>query len=234
MHGKELGRANLGGARLGLVRHGDGQETPRHAHAHACLHIVLRGVYVEHSSVQTVVACAGDVVFKEPEVEHWNDFGSTGAESLRFELPGSETVGLCELEPSDAAGLQRALQLGRALRAVSGAREPTRLWIRPETELLVRLRRDFRSRLDLGALAGELGVHRSHLTRQFTRAFGCSPQTYVALKRTAWAAEELTRSGDTLAAIAAEAGFADQSHCTRTFKRVFGATPSHWSRRARW
>ena len=46
MHGEQLGQTPLGAARLGLVRHRVGQETPRHAHSH----VELRGVYVEHSS----------------------------------------------------------------------------------------------------------------------------------------------------------------------------------------
>jgi AraC-like DNA-binding protein len=229
MHGRELGRTSLGEARLGLVRHRAGQETPRHGHERACLHVVLRGLYVEHSRDGTVVACPGDVVFKGPEVEHWNHFGTSGAESLRFELVDVPP----EPTSPDAAELTRALGMRRSLSAPA---RPTssRTGVAPEAALLVRLRRDFRERLRLGDLATELGVDRSHLTRQFSRAFGCSPQTYVAFRRAAWAARELARGSGTLASIAAAAGFADQSHCTRTFRRALGTTPLRWSRETRW
>ena len=130
--------------------------------------------------------------------------------------------------------------VGRALRApstrlqpVAGALCSTPTRIPPEVELLVRLRRGFRERLSIGELAGELGAHRSHLTRQFKRAFGSSPQAFVMLKRCAWTAEQLTRDADTLTAIASAAGFADQSHCIRAFRRAFGTTPSRWGRLAR-
>src|SRR5437660_81246 len=43
----------------------------------------------------------------------------------------------------------------------------------------------------------------------------------------------LVRDGVTLAAAAAETGFADQSHLTRVFARQFGFTPGAWRRAAR-
>ena len=88
VHAQELGRTQLGPSRLALIRHGAGQEIARHGHEHACMHVVLRGLYVERSGAGTVVACPGDVVFKRPQIEHCNHFGSVGAESLRFEMPG--------------------------------------------------------------------------------------------------------------------------------------------------
>lgn len=228
MYGTELARAPWEAGRLGRVQHAAHQVTPRHGHDHACLHVVLRGLYVEHSRACTIVAGPGDLVCKEPQVEHSNHFGTTGAESLRFELPDPAVLAALRTELASAEGLERMLRRAGVL----GPSE--RHAVAPQVRLLRLLRHAFRDPVVLGELAVRLGVHRSHLTRQFTRDFGCSPQAYVALKRAAWAAEELARGGDTLAAIAHAAGFADQAHLTRTFKRAFGATPGRWSRRARW
>lgn len=218
-------------ARVGLVIHAAGQRTPRHDHDRACLHVVLRGLYVEHSPAGTTVAGPGDVVAKGPGVEHWNRFGVVGAESLRFELEEPGELAGWRARVDDVAGVGRALAWARSLRRPTDDRARS-LPCSPQAHLLMRLRRDFRRKLVIGAVADELRVHRSHLCRQFTRDFGCSPQSYVALKRSAWVAEQLGRGRGPLASLALDAGFADQSHCTRTFKRVFGATPSEWVRGA--
>ena len=232
MYGQEIGCAPFGGALLGWVRHRAGQRTPRHGHDHACLHVVVRGLYVEHSCDGTIVAGPGDLVFKEPEIEHSNRFGTTGAESLRFELPDPDVLESLRAELASARGLERVLRAAQVLNSPRSERGSER--VAPQVELLQRLRQAFREPVVLSQLAREIGVHRSHLTRQFARDFGCSPQVYVALKRAAWTAEQLALGGDTLTSIAHGAGFADQSHCTRVFKRAFGSTPSRWSRESRW
>ena len=231
MHGHELARTHRGFATMGLVHHRAGQETPRHGHPHACLHIVLRGLYVEHSPAGTVVACPGDVVVKEPELEHWNRFGRSSAESLRFEIEADAWARVDALIPTNAREFERALGHASALRG-QRRRTPAN-GIAPAVELLFRLRRDYRQEVSIAGMARELGVHRSHLTRQFTREFGVSPRAFVAAKRVATAAEAVARGDDRLASIAAGTGFADESHCIRTFRRLFGTTPVRWGQEAR-
>lgn len=65
------------------------------------------------------------------------------------------------------------------------------------------------------------------IIRTFRRHLGITPHAYLIRMRTHYAAMRLMK-GDTLAAAAAEAGFADQSHMTRHFKRVFGTTPRRY------
>jgi AraC-like DNA-binding protein len=65
------------------------------------------------------------------------------------------------------------------------------------------------------------------LARQFRAAFGTSPSRFRTMRQLD-RARRLLRSGLTLAATAAEAGFADQSHMTRLFKRAYGLTPGRW------
>ena len=71
------------------------------------------------------------------------------------------------------------------------------------------------------------GTDRFTITRHFRWAFGTSPDRYRTLRRLALA-QAAIESGQSLAQVAAEAGFADQSHMTRHFRRAYGLTPARW------
>lgn len=81
----------------------------------------------------------------------------------------------------------------------------------------------------VAALAGELGWSRRHLTEQFRRSFGVGPKELARVVRFE-RAQQLLRSGrrPTLAAVAAECGYADQSHLSRDWHQFAGTTPSQW------
>jgi AraC-like DNA-binding protein len=72
------------------------------------------------------------------------------------------------------------------------------------------------------------GVDRWTIARQFRRAFGTSPDRYRRMRRVAVARDAIA-AGGSLAAVAAETGFADQSHMTRHFTRAYGLTPGRWA-----
>ena len=65
------------------------------------------------------------------------------------------------------------------------------------------------------------------ISRHFRWAFGTSPDRYRTLRRLALA-QAAIESGQALAQVAADTGFADQSHMTRQFKRTYGLTPTRW------
>jgi AraC family transcriptional regulator len=90
-----------------------------------------------------------------------------------------------------------------------------------------RLHDGFAEPAALTGLAAMAGVHVGHLTRMFRRHYGRSIGAYQRAARVEWAARRLA-AGEPLAAIAAGAGFADQSHFTRAFKRHFGSTPARY------
>lgn len=79
---------------------------------------------------------------------------------------------------------------------------------------------------DLAALAS---MSRFQLTRQFERAYGLPLHAYQVHLRLAEAKRRL-RAGVTIAAVAADLGFADQSHLHRRFKGALGMTPGEWRR----
>lgn len=78
-------------------------------------------------------------------------------------------------------------------------------------------------------LASEMGVHKSHLVRTFSKAVGMAPQKYIRQVRIA-KATELISEGFQLSAVALVLDFSDQAHFTREFKKVFGVSPGALSR----
>jgi AraC family transcriptional regulator len=74
-------------------------------------------------------------------------------------------------------------------------------------------------------VAGAVGVHPVHLARVFRLHYGTAVGAYLRSLRLTWAAGRLTDSDDTIAQIALQAGFFDQSHFTRSFRHQFGLTP---------
>lgn len=75
---------------------------------------------------------------------------------------------------------------------------------------------------DLASLAGRSPYH---FTRIFARSIGMTPYRYVVHLRLQAAIDRIQR-GMSLAEVAAETGFSDQSHLSRWIRRVFGVSPS--------
>ncbi|MEM9164707.1 MAG: AraC family transcriptional regulator [Cyanobacteria bacterium P01_F01_bin.4] len=84
--------------------------------------------------------------------------------------------------------------------------------------------------LSLNDLALVSGLSKFHFSRLFKQAFGLTPHRYVMKRRVERAAvllkQDLIKPDSlTLAQIAHQFGFTDQSHFTRVFKQVKGTTP---------
>jgi AraC family transcriptional regulator len=84
--------------------------------------------------------------------------------------------------------------------------------------------------LTVQTMALELGVSAVRLSRGFRRAFGESIGAHQRRVRIQRACERLRESSISLAEIALDAGFTDQSHFTRVFRRVIGTTPAVFRR----
>lgn len=89
--------------------------------------------------------------------------------------------------------------------------------------------RHFYQALPLDVLAAEIDVHPGTLVRLFRSEFGISPLAYL-IERRVEAAQHLLCNGRSIAEVAAEVGFCDQSHLTRHFKRRTGITPARFAR----
>ena len=84
----------------------------------------------------------------------------------------------------------------------------------------------FLERPSLGVLGRVAAVSPEHFNKEFRRRYGVGAAEYIRRLRLDWAAERLRRDEESVADIAALAGFADQSHFTRRFRRQFGVTPA--------
>jgi AraC family transcriptional regulator len=208
-----------------------------------------RTISLEQASVLTIPAGA----------VHGARFGSTGARILiirsksasnpaaacldRIAEPrGRELAWLAlrlaaELRASDSAAPLAAE--GIAFELLAATTRETRVerrrglppaWLRVAEELL---RARLGEHVGLGELAETVGVQPAFLARMFRAHYGLSVGEYGRRLRLAWAAAELARGELPLAAIAARAGFSDQSHFTRVFRRHVGTTPSRYREQTR-
>jgi AraC family transcriptional regulator len=98
-------------------------------------------------------------------------------------------------------------------------------WLRCAIALLT----DCRNRdHTVGSIAAAAGVHPVHLARAFRRFCGATPGQFLLSVRLDRAARLLAVNGLSVAEIALECGFADQSHLTRQFRRAFGMPPARF------
>jgi AraC-like DNA-binding protein len=126
---------------------------------------------------------------------------------------------LCESESSTARlALLEAFLLARLERV-----EP------PDARVRRALREidDSDGRIDMARLGRESGASPRNLSRLFQAWVGMSPKRFARIVRVQAALRRLAEPAPpTLAALAAEIGFADQAHLAREIRAVAGAPPS--------
>ena len=246
-------RCAAGGALLSELRHERSRQFPHHCHEQAYFGLLLAGGYNERLGSRSFPQRPTTLAFHPPWTDHHDEIEAPGTRmliveaaphlldrardgappALEFRLfAGGRPVGL-------AAGLYRELRRGEPgadlrieellLDLLAAAlcppgrdesREPA--WLRRVDALL---RDGFREALALDRLAAEAGVHPVHLTRTFRRFRGCTPGEQLQQLRVERVCEGLADPELSLAELALDAGFADQSHCTRVFRRLVGLTP---------
>ncbi|WP_374213672.1 AraC family transcriptional regulator [Jannaschia sp. LMIT008] len=79
-------------------------------------------------------------------------------------------------------------------------------------------------------LARRAGLSRTSLTVRFRRVTGQTPIAYLTDWRMLLAAERLRRTGDPIAGIAADLGYASESAFSVAFRRTMGTTPRRHAR----
>lgn len=73
--------------------------------------------------------------------------------------------------------------------------------------------------------ASRHGISVRQFERRFVRNFGLSPKEWLRVKRFEASLVKLVDDRESLASVAADAGYADQSHMTRDYRRATGLTP---------
>lgn len=84
----------------------------------------------------------------------------------------------------------------------------------------------------IGDIATDIGWSRKHLARRFQNEIGVAPKTFAQMLRFHRACSlARTNGADGWAAIAIDAGYADQAHLARDFRVFSGETPTAWAAR---
>lgn len=203
----------------------------RHLHAEPYATVLLAGSYEEAGDAGRVTASAGEVLLHAPFSCHQNRISAKRTHVLDLPLPfdGRRWPARAAIADPDAV-----VRLGESdpVSAVDCLLEQLAPLAMAAESPVDRLAAALRSAPPpaIGAWAGEQGLSREHLSRQFRAVYGVSAASYRTenLAREAWFG--IVNSDDSLAMIAAETGFADQAHMSRAVARLTGRTPGQWRR----
>lgn len=239
------------------ARYAPGMFTAWHRHSTAAVSLVVHGECTERFRGRSIDRRTGTVLFRPPELEHRDHIGVRGATCLFLE-PSSDWVrrsgfdALLVSEPTLARGARAQWVLKQAhgelmdpddvsplvveglammlfaeavrSRSRSGS-ERLPSWLKRTRDAL---HDRYAAHINLSELAREAGVHPSHLTAAYRKAFGVSPGEYLRSRRVEAAQRALRDTDASIMEIALNVGFADQSHLTRTFRTLTGETPARY------
>lgn len=85
--------------------------------------------------------------------------------------------------------------------------------------------------VSMAGMARLAGISATHFNRRFQQLLRTSPTSYLLTVRVQAARRALSETRRTMAEIAADIGFCDQSHFTRHFRRHTGLTPAAYRKR---
>jgi AraC-like DNA-binding protein len=124
---------------------------------------------------------------------------------------------------------ERFATLDRVLLRAAAGRVEVPSAVRAETAEAWRRLVAAKGSVDVGTLAAHVGWSRRHLSDQFGVEYGVSPKEMARVlrfERSRWL--YVRPEPSTLAAIAAECGYADQAHMAREWRALAGASPTQW------
>jgi AraC family transcriptional regulator len=227
------------------------RDVPRHTHLHAHFVLVVRGVYLTAALPGEGACGPATLVFNPAGTTHRDRF--RGSHGRFFTISVAPQIATCierhihepvELTSGHVAkSIQRTYSefqertdfspmimegLGLELAGRAGQwldrrdRQPPR-WLTMARDLI---RDAGEAPLRVKDVAAEAGVHPIHLARAFRQFFRCSPGEYARQCRMERVRQLLTSERASLAEIALQVGFKDQSQLTHAFKRFMGVTPS--------
>lgn len=214
----------------GMSLHAAFDRMPRHRHRHGYVALVLAGGYVEAGDRGRMHVEAGQAVFHGPHESHRNEFFRLGARVLNLPVAQVEVgVALGRVDDADAIARLAERDAGQAAALLQQTFRPAadRLMDWPDL-LAAALAAD--PSLRLADWARTMGIPPASLSRGFRLAYGTSPKRYRLELRAVHALRRLPSWPGSLAALAAELGFADQAHLTRTLVALTGRTPKQLKR----
>jgi AraC family transcriptional regulator len=253
-YGTSLKRFETDGITLVESSYRPSQRNPRHAHEDPTFCLVLQGAFTELHNGRATTCKPSTLLFYPPGESHADHFQLLGGRCFIVEVKpfwvdrlrehsahlnqaahfqGGRLVSIAmklyqefrlldELSPLliESLALEMLAVSSRCIKQFSD-RTP-----RPLQNAREMIQAHFSERLTLAGIARTVGLHPVYLASEFRKQYGCTVGEYVRQLRIEFACQQLSQSRETLANIAAAAGFFDQSHFTRTFKDAMGMTPS--------
>ncbi|HEY2068169.1 MAG TPA: AraC family transcriptional regulator [Rhizomicrobium sp.] len=222
----------------------DGSETKGpHGHADAHFMLITSGCYETAASDEP----GGNLLIYNPPGTWHDDRFHGGGAFFTITVPDGAPAGPIRLIDGhmtmrralrevaewtgDSAPIAEALcwELVGAANGAAPARSRPK-WL---TEACDYLRDNASASVDLRDVSRAMGVHPVHLTRTFRAFLRCTPGEYLRAWRLDRAASSLTEGLRSLAQIAFDNGFTDQSHLSRHFRRAYGVSPGEYRRLTR-
>ena len=225
----------------------------RHTHDQFGIGLVVRGAQTSASGRGPVEVTAGDLITVNPgEVHDGLPVDANGrswrmlyldpavmrqltGSSRDFAFPALRLAGLAacfarlfRAVPHASAQLAAEAALV-TLRKALDDRQPRLPNPVPVAQAIQALQDDPARKISLAELSDLAGLSRFHFLRSFANATGLTPHAFQVQARL-HLARRLILAGNPLAAVADEAGFADQSHLTRLFTRSYGTSPGAYGR----
>lgn len=256
-HGSVLGEREVAGFMLVEAVYAPGQRVPQHCHELANFCIAIQGRCTESYGRRIREYKPLTLDFLPPNQDHSLIFQAAGLrcfsidiaprwlERMReYSLPVDESVHChggsladlfmklykefhCTDQASSLAveGLAVEMLAGVSRHKVKTSNRKMPRWLEDVRDIL---HEQFLEPPKLAAIGESVGVHPAHLAREFRKHFRFTVGEYLRRLRVEHACRELSASEATLAQIALNAGFSDQSHFSRVFKRHTSMTPSEY------
>jgi AraC family transcriptional regulator len=232
---------------LTLTYHRRDDEIPPHRHVNDYVCIVLTGEFAEQERNRWHERLGGCFFTHQAGETHHDRFGPRGAICLNLHFapgePGPAVDGKCsasakvaseklafELAASSREDLvmaSLAAEIMGELRPPQPHRPDAGKWI---DRIVEAISDQPDRRWSLCELAGIVGRHPVHVAQSFRAQTGISLGAFQRVRRLTCLSLALRHGKSTLAALAAEFGYFDQSHMTSEFRSAFGVSPGRYRR----
>jgi AraC family transcriptional regulator len=224
-HGRLLSETRCESIVVAEIGYDDGTVLRDHRHERAYLSVLLDGAYTELRDGSPRYCTPGTVIV-HPSGEVHADYFVAGGRCVNFELPDGAAASrerLLRAVRSTHPRFRPAVHAALAERADERAAHDAPAW-------LPLVLREFRwvDAVPLTEAAELAGMHPAHFARAFRAHVGLTPGRYRRRERVRAASRLLLEGPASLAEIAHECGFSDQSHLTNVFRETAGVPPKRY------
>lgn len=220
---------------------------PPHTDKLSRISIILDGELRESHELQNITAERGSLVIKPNHIIHENFFGNKPVRSLSISFHDNElfteyfkswqwikhpkisVLGIrFWAEARQIKSEERLIHwFNEFLSAVATLRNEScgLVWLEEFRKLI---EKDLSDSQNINQLSKEFCLHRVYLSRTFKKYYSASPVEFRKNIKISAAFIDLVLTTKSIAGIAYDSGFSDQSHMTREFLKYLGNTPAQF------